>query len=197
MKFLPRVAVVLIVAALLAACAAGTNFARLSGPQLRLGQDTEASLRQRLGSPYKEGAVTKHNRQFRTLAYAYSVGGKAAVQGVTPARGQTFYFLDRVLVGHDFSSSWAEDSTNFDESRIPEIVTGQSKVAEVVGLLGEPGGEYIYPLTSKKGERAKVYSYNQVSGSVFALRILAKSLIVSYDENGVVTDLEFTKSGQD
>ena len=190
--------VVVVFAMFMVGCAgtAGTSFQKLEINQLVYGSDTQESIKQKLGEPYKEGAVTKNDTQFKTMSYAYSsTGGDAAYKDVIAGRSQGFYFNNNKLVGHEFTSTWALDSTDFDESKIGNIKKGTTTVQQVVELLGKPGGEYVYPLVTNETEKAKVYLYQQTKGSVFNLKFYQEMLVVSYDENGIVTDVKYIESG--
>lgn len=181
---------------LLTGCA-GTNFVRVADDAIVLGQTTSEQITARLGSPYREGTVTKNDQQIKTSSYAYaSTGGAAAAEGVTAARSQGFYFFNNKVVGYEFTSSWKEDSTNFDSGKVSQIKKGESTRSDVVRLLGNPGGKYIYPVIPNKGEDAVNYLYNQTTGSAFNLKFYRKQLIVTFNNQGVVTNIEFTESGQ-
>ena len=67
---------------------------------------------------------------------------------------------------------------------------------EVVALLGRPNGEAIYPLIRSRTETGIVYSYSHAKGSVFNMKFYSKALIVSFDANGVVSDVDYTVSGE-
>lgn len=176
---------------------AGTDFKRLTGDEFAFGQDSSQTIRSKLGKPYREGVITKNDKQFKTMAYAYaSTGGEPAYKGVTAARSQGFYFYEDKLVGHEFLSSWAVDSTDFDESKISEIKKGVTTIDEAIALLGQPGGEYIFPLVANESEKAKVYMYNQTKGSAFNLKFYQKLLVLNHDDSGVVTNIEYTESGE-
>jgi hypothetical protein len=192
-----RVSITVFITVFLTACAAGTDFQRLEVNQLVYGTDTPETIKQKLGKPSREGTITKNEKQFSTMSYAYASGrGSAAYKGVTAARGQGFYFFQNKLVGHDFVSSWKVDSTDFDESKIGEIKEGNTTIQEVIELLGSPDGEYIFPLATNETEKAKVYLYSQVKGSVFSMKFYRKLLIVTHDENGIVTEVEYESSGE-
>lgn len=181
---------------LLTGCA-GTNFVQITDDAMDLGKTTSEQITNRLGSPYREGVVTKNNQQMKTLSYAYSsAGGEAAAEGVVPARSQGFYFLDNKLVGYEFTSSWKEDSTNFDSGRVSQIKKGKSTRSDVVRLLGNPGGKYIYPIIPNNDEEAVSYLYNQTKGSAFNLKFYQKLLVVTFNKQGIVTNVEYTESGQ-
>jgi len=181
---------------LLTGCA-GTNFVRMADDAMILGQTTSDQIAARLGAPYREGVVTKNNQQIKTSSYAYaSTGGEAAAAGVTAARSQGFYFFSNKLVGYEFTSSWKEDSTNFDGGKVPQIKKGESTRSDVVRLLGNPGGRYIYPVIPNNDEEAMNYMYNQTSGSAFNLKFYQKQLVVTFNRQGIVTNVEFAESGQ-
>lgn len=191
---LARTAVILF-CALLAGCA-GTQFARIADDALVLGQTTEAQVRARLGEPYREGAVTKNNRQMKSLSYAYAnTGAEGAADGVVAARSQGFYFHDGRLVGHEFISSWKEDSTDFDGAKVAQVRKGQSTLQDVQRLFGPPVGRYIHPMVAGADEQAVSYLYSQTTGSAFNLKFFQKRLLVTANRQGVVTDVEFTESG--
>ena len=190
--------VVVVIAMFMVGCAgtAGTEFKKLETNQLVYGSDTTESIKQKLGEPYQEGAVTKNDRQFKTMSYAYSsTGGDAAYKDVIAGRSQGFYFNNNKLVGHEFTSTWAVDSTDFDESKVGEIKKGTTTIQQVIKLLGKPGGEYVYPLAKNEKEKSKVYLYQQTKGSVFNLKFYQEMLVISYDKNGIVTDVTFIASG--
>ena len=191
------VSITVFIAVFLTACAAGTDFQKLEVNQLVYGSDTPETIKQKLGEPYDEGTITKNEKQFQTINYAYASGrGSAAYKGVTAGRGQTFFFYKNKLVGHSFSSSWKVDSTDFDESKVGEIKEGDTTIQEVIELLGSPNGEYTFPLVKNETEKSKVYSYNQLKGSAFSMKFYTKLLIVTHDENGIVTEVVYASSGE-
>src|SRR5258705_3115884 len=139
----------------------GRDFARPQTDSLILSKTTDAELRQRFGKPYREGTVIKNGETLKTLSYAYAEGAPSLAGGVVPARGQGFYFLNGVLVGHDFTSSFGEDRTNFDIAKVQQIKEGQATEASVVNLLGKPQGVYLFPLIKDRTDRGIVYLYQQ------------------------------------
>ncbi len=175
---------------------AGRNFTRLSDEQLMLGQDSKEQVIEKLGKPYMQGAITKNDKLMKTMTYAYaSAGGEPAVQGVTPARSQAFYFFENTLVGHEYVSSFSADSTNFDEAKINNIKKGETNIEEAMKIMGSPQGEYIYPLVDSEDERAKVYVYGQTSGTAFNLKQFQKVLSLTFDKAGVVTKVDYIEDG--
>ncbi|MFC4273047.1 hypothetical protein GQF03_07650 [Sneathiella chungangensis] len=181
----------------LAACAAGTDFKKLDSNQLTYGESTSVDVVQKQGSPGKTGTETKDGITYDLIAYVFAdAGGTPDKEGVTPARAQAFYFKDDVLVGSEFSSSFASDSTKFDESKISMIKENSTTLDELIALMGQPSGEYIHPLVAKEGERAKVYVHSQTTVSGLEIIARRKELIVSYDpKTGVVTQIEYNEIG--
>jgi outer membrane protein assembly factor BamE (lipoprotein component of BamABCDE complex) len=189
--------VVAITLSLLFGGCAGRDFVRPAADSLTLGTTTEEQIRARLGSPYREGTLVKNGVTVKTLSYAYAATtGTPMVAGVTPARALGFYFDKGVLVGHEFTSSYRDDHTDYDESKVPQIRQGETTRAAVVALMGPPHAAYLYPLAKAQGQRAIGYLYSQTAGSPFALRFYQKTLVVSYDANDVVTDVNFVSTGQ-
>jgi hypothetical protein len=181
---------------LLLGCA-GTRFVRVSDDILALGQTTYEEVTARLGLPYQEGVIIKNNQQIKTISYAYaSTVGEGDAKGVVAARSQGFYFFDNKLVGYTFTSSWKENSTDFDSGKVSQINKGESTRNDVVLLLGNPGGKYIYPLIPVKDEEALNYLYVQTKDTGLKLKLYQKQLVVTFNKQGIVTNVEFTEAGQ-
>ena len=175
---------------------AGSNLSKRSDDVLVLGQTSRQEILQRLGSPYREGTVTKNGKQLKTMTYAFATGGSPAREGVTPARGQGFYFLDDKLAGYDFTSSWKEDQSNFDGAKVPAIKKGTSTRDDVVRLFGPPRGKYAYPLIADQTRQADVYLYAETRGGPINVKFYQKHLVVTYDERGVVSNVDYQELGQ-
>ncbi len=183
------------VALLMAGCA-GSNFVKPEPGRFVLGKTTEQELSKALGKPYRVGTVDKNGKSLKSLTYAYAnVGGETQHKGVTGARSEAFYFHEGTLVGTEFSSSFKDDGTDFDETKVAKIEKGKSSKSDVIQLLGPPGGEYMAPLIANPGDRALVYTYTQAKGSAFNMRFYTKTLVVSYEPGGLVTDAQYTAVG--
>lgn len=184
-------------AASLLGCSVGRDFVRPDLGSLSLGKTTYHEILQRFGSPREEGQVAKNDAIMKTANYAYSsTGAKPFVEGVTPARGLTFYFLDNDLVGWVFISSFAEDHTDFDESKINRIKKGATTKNNVVELFGRPGGVQKYPLIDSKEMDAYVWQYVQVKRSGLSLKAYIKQLKVTLGKNDLVADVEYSATGE-
>ena len=150
--------------------------------------------------PYgsQPGSLSKNGETMEIITYTQTSVRKslAAAKKVTPARALSFYFLDGALVGYVFVSSFKEDHTDFDDAKASEIKKGETTIEDVEELLGEACGQWVYPLVAGEAERALVYSYTQVKGSLFGLKVYIKTLQVTFDSNGVVTDVSLEASGE-
>ncbi|USG60958.1 hypothetical protein NBZ79_17510 [Sneathiella marina] len=193
MKFLSLALTALV----LVACAAGADFSRVDYKQEVLGQTKATDIVQKLGSPFKTANQTKNGENVQIFIYSYAkAGGNADAEGVTPSRSQIFYFHDDLLVGSEFTSSWAGDSTNFDATKITSIEEKKTTVDGVVKLFGQPTGEYMFPVLENKGERALIYRYSQTKVFGLDIQVLDKKLVVSYDPSTkIVTAIDYVKSG--
>src|SRR5262249_18366191 len=125
-----------------------------------------------------------------TYSYA-SAGGTPLVDGVTPARTIGFLFRGSLLVGYQFVSSFRDDHTDFDESRVKDIRKGETTEAQVQAMLGRPAGFVRYPIVKEETHRSLVYMYTQVKGSAFNLKVHIERLVVDLAPNGVVADVQF------
>jgi hypothetical protein len=121
---------------------AGRDFVRPKPDALALGKTSYDEIIRQFGDPYRKGSALKEGQTVTSIAYAYaSATGTSGFGGVTPARSMGFYFVDNILVGYEFTSSYKEDLTDFDETKITQIRNGETKRAEVERLLGQaPGG---------------------------------------------------------
>jgi hypothetical protein len=182
-----------IVFAMTTGCA-GKDFVRPDSTELKNGQTTYDQIVEQFGKPSREGTVLKNEKMVTTASYAYaSVAGKSH-RGGTGARGMGYYFFNDILVGYEFISSFEEDHTDFDEMKISQIIEGTTTLDEVIQLLGKPSGYYTYPLIEAKTDEAAVYAYSDVRGT-FKMKLFQKLLVVTYDDDRVVTKVEYTSSG--
>lgn len=186
----------LVCVVILSGCA-GTDFKRPEPQSLVVGKSTSSDVTRVMGAPLQTGEVLKNNEKIRTARFAYAEGaGTGRYPGVVPARAMVFSTFNDLLVGQEFVSSFPADVTEFDETKISSITKGKSTRADVLSLLGKPNGEAVYPLIKNRTEVGIIYSYSHVKGSVFDMKFYSKVLIVSFDANTVVTDVEYVSSGE-
>ena len=175
-------------------CSSGTDFKRPDPTTLQLGKTTEREIRERFGEPRREGSLIRNEKRVKTLSYSYAEAAPY-VEKVS-ARAATFSLYEGTLVGHDYSSSFSDDKTNFEDSSVDRIKNGKTTSAQVIDLLGTPTGEFIYPLAKLQDGRAYVYSYSRTDKGPFgsSLRIQQKTLVVNIDASGLVVDVTLTTS---
>lgn len=176
---------------------AGTNFKRSGADSLEVGTSTQAQVLEAMGPSRQTGELLRNGEKLKTIHYVYAEAGSGGkYPGVTPARGMTFFIHDDLLVGEEFLSSFAVDATEFDDAKVSSIIKGSTTKVEVLEMLGKPSGSAMFPLIKARDETALVYSYAQVKGSVFNMKVYAKTLMISFDEGGVVTNVDYTSQGE-
>ena len=158
------VATALALVMLLAACAAGRDFARPSPGSLEVGKLTESEVVERYGEPWKRGFQVINDLKVQTLAYAYSTQEGSLVPGVTPARALDLMFHNNILVGRSFMSSFKSDHTDFIESDAKSLKEGQS-CDNIAKALGPPPAEFIYPAAEQRDITVYAYSYPETRKS--------------------------------
>lgn len=190
-RLLASVAVV----ATLASCA-GTDFKRPTPEALVVGKSTQSDVLRVMGTPTATGETVRNGEKLEVLRYAFGSGvSNGKYPGVTPARAEVFLTHGGLLVCDEFVSSFAEDATDWDDSKVASIVKGKTTRNEVVALLGKPNGTAIHPFVKVQGESAAIYSYSHVTGSVFNMKQYSQVLVVSFGSDGVVTDVEYSSNG--
>lgn len=191
-----RLLCVAVLTVTLAACA-GTQFQRVPDSALVLGQTNEAEIDARLGKPFQQGSVVKNGKDVTSKSFSYAEAyGNSVKKDIVASRSQTFYFHDRKLVGYSFASTWRADSSDFDETRVSQIEKGKSTYADVVRLLGQPGGRLAYPMTDSPDEHAVTYRFSQVNGREQKMKVFVKQLVVTLDDKKLVTGVTYSEEGQ-
>ena len=191
--------IALIFIALLASNCVGTsgvNFERLKEDTISLGVSTYDDIVNRMGDSFEEDVYKKNNKEFKLIGYTYSsTGGVATSRRAIATRHQMFYFYQNILVGHEFISSWQEDHTNFDETKVKQIKKGESTKKDVINLFGKPSGKLIYPLSKNKGTEVLLYSFYEGRQYAYSIEFFRKSLHIECDQTGTVTEIEYTETG--
>lgn len=182
--------------AILSGCA-GTNFKRPESGALEVGKSTLAQVTQVMGPPAQTGELLRNGEKLKSSRYVYAEGaGTGKYPGVVPARAMVFLTHNDALVAEEFVSSFPNDATDFDESKVASIVKGKTTKSDILTLFGKPSGSGVYPFIKTKGENALLYSYGHAKGSAFNMKFYSKTLIVSMDRAGTVTDVEYASNGE-
>lgn len=180
----------------LTGCGAGRNFIRPSSDTFKLGQTTKLQVLQKMGEPGRVGDILKNEKPIKSITYVYANAlGEPLEMGVIPARSLMYYFYNDTLVGQTFLSSFKSDNSNFDDTKIGSIKKGQTSRAEVIQLLGNPTALYIQPIVKAPSDDALGYTYQTYRrGEWNGSTIFIKSLRVSFDGKGIVSNVEYTSS---
>ena len=180
----------------LAACAVGTPFVRPAPEAIEMGKTTYAQVVERLGKPSDETRSRKDGHVLRAIDYTHASDAEAAkVPNPAGIRQLIFVFSDDVVVAESFVSSFASDSTDFDDRRVGEIVKGKTRCDEVLAMFGRPSARAIYPVADQPGETAIGYEFKYVKRPILQFKIFAKSLLVTCDAAGTVTQSTYSESG--
>lgn len=178
----------ILTAVLAGACLLGAEFSRPDPASFALGQTTEQEIQARFGKPDGRATAKVGDKLVTTLRYAYA----EARSTVVPVRTMAYAFHEGRLVGFDYMSSFAADQTAFDELAVKRIKRGETTRAEVLGLVGKPTGQFIYPSSyaTTPGRRADVYSYSRSEKvpSGVTLETTTKVLVITFDDRDVVLE---------
>lgn len=164
-------------------CSSGRDFVRPDQSSLipgqttitdvvaKIGPPTSRSVRHSLNPAPAEARTANQPPGFKpasvagtieSLTYSFSASVTAGVI-VGPVSHNTrllnLTFWDDRLIFYSYSSGFSADSTNFDEGKISSFVPRQTTRAEVIGVLGRPSGEGIYPYVANEGTKMLIYSY--------------------------------------
>jgi hypothetical protein len=182
----------------LCGCAGSTrnSFVRPSEGELIVGESSRADVIRRLGKPGNVTRTISDGKQLDLATYD-QFGGRTARFHVIPVRCISFTFFNDKLVGQEFMSTSKEDSTDFDETKVASISKGQSKIDDVIALLGRPSGERVYPLIPGVDDREYLYVYVECKKArwITDTTLLTKRLVVSVNRAGTVTSI--TYNGRD
>ena len=93
----------------------GKNFIKPQDDILLLGKTRFSQFKQQLGVPTSTGIKEINGMQIKYFDYSYADATEnegPLVEGVTPARHLTLFFMNDQLVGYEFISSFKKDHTD-------------------------------------------------------------------------------------
>lgn len=170
---------------------------RPNSKEFAVGETPKSYFIQRFGETTERDVIflaggTKDAGNVTSLAY---MGSKTSSwfsssvrSGVSAYRILALQFNDDVLMAYRFSSTYKEDSTDFDETKTSLIEKGKTAQADVINILGEPSGMGIYPSALQKGDIRLLYHYQEYDSSTFVL--LKKNLQIDVGQEGIVRDFD-------
>lgn len=190
-------------AVVVAGCATtdGTSFDLRQARQFMPGKASRAEVLAKLG-PSSSSRVSTMKKDLAEkelpspvildqISYYFSDRNAQAIYaGATPSRSANFYFSGGQLLASYVRSSFAGQSTDFDESAAARLIKGQTTQADVLSILGEPGGRSIYPAAKQPGGSSWNYDvacYDKGIGKTHK-----KSLWIFFDANGVLSDFDLS-----
>lgn len=189
-------ALAVVATAIIVSGCAGVNFERPADADFKVGKATYSDVSEKLGKPQSTGESLVNDRKIKRVAYAYAAsGGQPAEEGVIPARAQVYFFEKDVLIGTEFTSSFKEDSSNFDDSKVEYIKKGETTRSQVLLTFGRPSIVYVEPLVKKTHGEAIGYLYQTTRGNVYTgLKFKRKTLLITFDEAEKVLEVDYSLS---
>lgn len=184
-------------AGVLVSCGVGTQFVRPPADFVRLGETTRAQVVERYGKPQDERKISENGRRVFTVGYFFASESEAAkVPGALCVRTLMFTLSENVVVGEGLRSSCLSDHTDFDETKIANVVKGKTRCDEVIERFGRPSAREIYPSIEKKGDTGVYYIFAYMSLRAGEKpKEFKKEFLVMCDPAGVVSDTSYTESG--
>jgi hypothetical protein len=185
MKF----AATLFLAILLAGCG-GREFVRPENETLTLGSTRHDEIVKSYGEPLRTATLSRNGVPLKSITYSYAEAVPFSTKLSTKAIA--FVFQDDVLVSYNYISSFEDDknAARYDEEKVRQIAKGDKR-SKVVGLLGKPSGEAIYPVVPIQGHSLLRYSFLETYRVPFlpTPRITRKILSITLDTSDLVIDI--------
>jgi hypothetical protein len=107
---------------------------------------------------------------------------------VVPRRALIANFFNGKLGSYLEVSSFKDDTTDFDTSKISSLQRDKSTRRDVIALFGPPNGAGTYPFISRPDGIAIVYAFSETN--VTTREVRTKTLAIYLDANDVVRDFE-------
>jgi hypothetical protein len=197
-----RTTLFFLVGALLAGCAptAGVDFRHPAADQLVLGQTSTGDIRALLGPPHKQVVSTAtplsdEDRKKQSPMDPDRTGATATFLDFLYAKGaehreMAFIFEDDKLASYMFISNFANDSSDFDDSKVSLLKRGATTEGEAIQYFGPPLGRKEYPQVRDKGSYALFYAYTEKLPMVGG-----KDLMLLFGRNNILQDYKFNMTG--
>ena len=171
----------------------GTNFDPTKARNLDLGSMHDTEFRAAFGDPRTDIKQSSNDGSFEEVTYMYAHADLSNAQ----ARQLNLEFRDGLLNAFNYLSSFDEDKTTADTQKMESIKKGVSTKADVLAILGPPGGKVKSPtqmtdfVKYDKPGVAEMWCW-AAFGSVSTFGDHSTSstvIVVSFDKNGVATDI--------
>jgi hypothetical protein len=181
----------------------GRDFARPAADAFVLGRTTPSDISARYGEAQQRVATVLTEGVAPAAALpgafpgAWAPGNYAEITYFFSGKTKTFplnaprsvkilgfEFWNGVLVAYAFSSNFAGDSSNFDETNRALLKNGQTSKSEAVRLFGPPSGRAVYPEAARTGDERYIYVYSDARGD--------KRLELLFGSDDKLVDYRFT-----
>lgn len=96
------------------------------------------------------------------------------------------YFSGNTLLGYITSSTFAQDSTDFNESQARQLRKGRTTQQDTLALLGTPAGKALYPICHTPDCSRWYYRLRWWANQ----KMNAKMLTIDFNKEQVVTDFD-------
>jgi outer membrane protein assembly factor BamE (lipoprotein component of BamABCDE complex) len=163
----------------------GRQFNYTNRSQLLTGTTTKDEAHQLLGEPSEKKFSSNKDGNFETWYYKYIHGSPRPVN----LRGLMLEFRNGLLNGYSYMSSYADDSTDFNDENSSKIKIGVSSQHDVDIIMGTPSGKFLCPSAyiekCKSGVEAWTWQY--INSSTMKI----KTAKITFSESKIVSDVTF------
>ena len=159
-----------------------------------LGKTTQSEVIAQMGAPAGENEIVLNSQQIHGIGYT-NHDISSHLGEVIKTRNVTYMFYNNVLVGISGFSTYNEDSTKFDPSKVSQIVIGETTKDQVISLLGKPSGQDIYPIISNKDQTAITYQYNAATFVGIFTRWHSDTAEIIFDKNDIAVKVTAIRDG--
>lgn len=196
MKKINSIIVFTLVTILIISCAsAGKMFNYQNRTQLVVGETTLNQAIQYIGKPDSQETKSNKDGDFTIIKYSYAYAKQSGVS----VRLLWMEFKNDTLNAKIFNSGFKEDNTDFNYDSYKKIKVNESTKQDVLTIIGEPTGiancpSSLLDFSTKCASATNVWFWLYTSKSIGLNNVTqtmkTKSLKISFDKNGVVTDID-------
>ena len=150
----------LIVTVILLAGCTSNNFVRLDPAEIKLGVSDKKAVIDAVGNPERKSIhynTYRYSVPIEEVTHKFIKVDKSTGDLAYFYREQTLLFYQDTLVGYTFVSGLPRESTFFDIRKARLIKPGETKMDQVIDLLGPPAGERIPPATCDNSVKDLIY----------------------------------------
>jgi hypothetical protein len=162
---------------------------------LELNKTTINDALKYFGTPVKRSNESNDDGTFEVIRFVCS-----AVSGYPPIENRLLVleFKNGVLNAFLYNSVVKDEQNNFNYDNYTQIIKGETNKEKVISLLGTPSGKAICPsiledYKDKCKNSTEIWTWlntTKIPDYYNFAKIKGKSITVSFDNNGVVTNIE-------